>query len=691
MQIGRCCQCDQRVPFVTLKGVQSSDGATQWEWGPGMLDAKTYGASTFVAIAYDQSAVNNLTARGTSIAFQPELDFVSDAYNFNAHISQTIATINGTTGAETTAAIDWLLTDDVNSTGTSGLMLNLNASQQRAGTSDGHLAIIAHVSPAIIHNTRTNVSTTATKTYKLLPHTLQGGDVRFKTRATFSAITAAHNASASAVASAFAAHAEVSSASATGGPWPSAEINLSVTWASASNDIWFIENDATYVISTTPFTISRSTSAACIIIDSSTGDIHSTIPAAAGSGSGSSGDYLLPSASPFPSSTAPRNGGFGDIAAASGRLVFTGAFTPLFGTTQRTVEAWTYSGGSWGQSWVRVSFGARPFLRHLHVEGNAACVSVPRDTYNGTTLSAAVAAVATGSMSYLDPDNVSTDIQPHVRLKTGSSTAFWCFQSVEPVPHFTRLTYTPDALEVSDNSKQLLLGVNRIGAIAGTISGGIVGYASAWGGPASADPVELRDDVVRTSVDSVSLAGTAGFGQYYQLFWPPGTRHGGATEWRLHFRSATLEPVSTSWLAWDATEAQIEAALIALFGENTEGVYSNANVWPFVQAMPDNSVSAFEAGLKIRFLVSSSPTANPYGFIPAQYITRQAIKVQTRYAQQPNSNPVCVWSDTDGSVTWSRNYGSVSGSPAHFPAQMWTDGGSWVWMSGSLVDSDLGP
>jgi hypothetical protein len=689
MQIGRCCQCDQRVPFVTLKGVQSSDGATQWEWGPGMLDAKLYGYSSFVAIAYNQSAVNNLTARGTW--FSPTLDAVSDAYGFNANITQEIATISGTAGTDTAASIDWLLSDKANSTGTSGLMLNLNASQQRAGTSDGHLAIIGHVSPAIVHNTRTSVSTTATKTYKLLPHTLQGGNVRFRTRATYSAITAAHNATAAAVASAFAAHGEVSSASATGGPWPSAEINLSVTWASASNDIWGIENDSTYVISTTPFTVSRQTAAACIVISGSTGDIHSSIPAAAGNGSGSNGDYLLPSAAPFPSSTAARTGVFNGIASAAGRLVFTSQFTPLLGTLQRNVEAWTYSGGTWGQTWVRTSFAAAPTLRHLHVEGNSACVSVPRGTRNGTTLSAAVAAVATGNMSYLDPDNVSTNIQPHVRLKTGSTSAFWSFAAVEPVPHFTQLTYTPDALEVSDNSKQLLLGVNRIGTIAGTISGGIVGYASAWGGPAPANPVELKDGVVRTSVNAVSLAGTAGAGQYYQLFWPPGTRHGGATEWRLAFRATPLDEVATSWLAWDATEAQIEAALIALFNENTEGVYSNANVWPFVQAMPDNSVSAFEAGLKIRFLVSSSPTANPYGFIPARYITRQAIKVQTRYAQQPNSGPVCVWSDTDGSVTWSRNYGSVSGSPAHFPSQMWTDGGSWVWMSGGLVDTDLGP
>jgi hypothetical protein len=689
MQIGRCCQCEQRVPFVTLKGVQSSDGATQWEWGPGMLDAKLYGYSSFVAIAYDQSAVNNLTARGTW--FSPTLDAVSDAYGFNANISQEIATISGTAGTDTTASIDWLLSDEANSTGSSGLMLNLNASQQRAGTSDGHLAIIGHVSPAIVHNTRTSVSTTATKTYKLLPHTLQGGNVTFRTRATSSAITAAHNASASAVASAFAAHGEVSSASATGGPWPLAAINLSVTWASASNDIWAIENDSSYVISTTPFTVSRQTAAACIVISGSTGNIHSSIPAAAGNGTGSSGDYLLPNASPFPSSTAARTGVFNSIASAAGRLVFTSQFTPLFGSLQRSVEAWTYSGGSWGQSWVRTSFAATPILRHLHVEGNSACVSVPRGTHNGTTLSAAVAAVATGNMSYLDPDNVSTGIQPHVRLKTGSTSAFWCFAAVEPVPHATRLTYTPDALEVSDNSTQLLLGVNRIGTIAGTISGGIVGYASAFGGPASADPVELADGVTRTSVDTVSLASTAGIGKYYQIFWPPGTRHGGATEWRLRFRASYATSVYTSWLAWDATEAQIEAAIIALFGENTEGLYTNANVWPIIQATPDNTVAAFEAILKIRFLVSSNPATDPWGFIDPQYITRDAIRVQTRYAQQPNSNPVCVWSDTDGSVTWSRNYGSVGGSPAYYPGQMWTDGGSWVWMSGGLVDTDLGP
>lgn len=689
MQVGRCCQCDQRVPFITLKGLQSSDGVTQWEWGPGMLGAKVYGASTFVAIAYDQAAVNNLTSRGTW--FEPTLDAITDAYGFNANISQDIATISGTAGTDTTAAIDWLLSDEANSTGSSGLMLNLNVAQQPAATSDGHLAIIGHVSPAIIHNTRTSVSTTATKTYKLLPHTLQGGNVTFKTRATYSAITAAHNASASAVASAFAAHGEVSSASATGGPWPLAAIDLSVTWASASNDIWAIENDSTYVISTTPFTVSRQTAAACFVISGSTGDIHSSIPAAAGNGSGSSGDYLLPSAAPFPSSTAARTGVFLDIASASGALVFTSRFQPLFSTPQRNVEAWTYSGGAWSQSWVRTSFAATPIPGHLHVEGNSACVSVPRGTYNGTALSAAVAAVATGSMSYLDPDNVSTGIQPHVRLKTGSTSAAWSFAAVEPVPHFTRLTYTPDALEVSDNTTQLLIGVNRTGTIAGTISGGIVGYASAFGGPASAEPVELPDSVVRTSVITQTPATTAGIGEYYQLFWPPGTRHGGATEWRLRFRANYITSVYTSWMAWDATEAQIEAALIALFGQNTEGLYSNVNVSPFTQATPDNTASAFEVGLKVMFLVSSNPATDPWGFIDPQYITRDAIRVQTRYAQQPNSNPVCVWSDTDGSVTWSRNYGSVSGSPAYFPTQMWTDGGSWVWMSGSLVDTDLGP
>ncbi len=692
MQIGRCCTCEQRTAIVQLKGLASSTGTTQWEWGPGFAISKVYGSTEFVAIGYDNTATDNLSvmAQGFYLVY----DAGTDSYNFNARYADDIELIDGTDGSSTTSGIDWLLV--AHAQGTESYAFVVNAQLQNTdGLSTGNLVSRGNVAPTVVFNSRTNVSTTASKTYKLLPHTQRGGNVNFKTSKNAQTVSAAHNATASAVASAFAAVSDVSSASATGGPWPYSAINLSVTWAHSDGDIGEVSVDSTYVIQTTPTTVSRKTAAAAFVISASTGAIHSSIPHALGNGLGSSGDYLMPSALPSPSSTAPRTGELLSLAAAaSGAIAAEGEFFPAGGTYQQTVEAWTESGGTWSQSWVKevnTSPPGRIRSKNLHVENDAACVSVPFGNYNGTEACAAVVAMGTGTASYFTADNGNTGKWSITQLQTGSSSARWTYNSILQTTGPTN-DYTPGAIEAVDGTNKLHFGINGPGFIFGTQSGTVFAMASRWT-PTAADstPVELWGITTRTFVDSITLASTAASVYRVRVYWPLGWRAGGSTEWRFVYRAGYFDIQTTGWLAWDATEAQIEAAIIALFGENTEGLYSNVNLWPLTVESPDNTAAAFEVGLDMQYLTSGDPS-DPFGFIPAKYVLRrQNLRIETRYYQQPNTSSVCSFDASDGSVNWSRMYGTIGGQDAPFFARGWADGSSWVWLSGGAVDSDLLP
>jgi len=699
MQAGRCCQCKGGERSVTLKGLQASDGVTQWEWGPGWKAARVYGSTDFVALTHDNTTGNNVAATVSGNRFRASYNTGSDSYVNNSRRGVTIADIDGTAGTDTTTAVDWIL--DIYSPDYPQ-SVNLFGGGDSAGLSGGEMAINGHVAPAVEFVTKTNLTTTATKVYEFLPHTQQAGNIYLKTARGFgtslslqSTVTVAHNSTAAAMATAVAAASDVSSASATGGPWPHSAITLTVTFANADGHIDHMLNDTRYVVATFPSTIYRSTAAAVFTIDPSTGGIASDVGYLMGNGSGSSGDFLLPSGLPFPTTTTPRTAGAYSIeAAASGRFVCQSQGATS-GTFQRTLEAWSYSGGTWSQDWVRLHNTSSVRTRGMHVEDDTACVSVLCGVYGGNRTVALKFDVSTNTRSQLDGGNVTLDTWSLTRLNSGSSAGRHTYRAQVVVPDTGGAQYyTEDAHDVNDGTDNWHLGVGEAGYIYGTVTGNVVGEPRQKLAPPSAGPSELRTDqgfnTRRIQFASFTPSGSAANGLAVSWYWPPGFRSGGTTEWRLGWDEPGAATVYTSWLAWDATEAQIEAAIIGALGENTEGVYSNVNLWALGKTQPDNTCAAYEAGLYIQFLTSPDPDNNPFGFIDSRRLTavRDRHRIEFRNYQEQAPHSVAAWSTADGGVTWSRYYGFVGTQPITWLRRAWCDGGSWVWLAGPVVDPD---
>lgn len=694
MMLGRCCICERTVKLVNLKGFDAADGSTLWEYGLAGMYCLQYGADQFFAIKHDAT----ITANKFGIWAQ-ETTFFEIPVRIGGSLpavyaeTLTVVTIDASDGTEADSSTleDWYTEPD-QSTATFARMMNARLAQGTvgepftAGLSGGKMAFIGRIEPAVVWDDRTDND--ATKSYRLLPHTQSEGKVYVLTKTNRQTITVDYNDTAAEIVTAFQAVGDVVSATATGGPWPLVGIDLTVTWSAATGDIQGLKRDSTVVVGTAPATASRPVASTAFSVDPATGLLYNTCGHRLGRGNNTAIANLMPQAGPSGNiELAPPRIGADLVVAANDNLV------GLQSQQNQTIECWdasTAGVNGWSRSWAL--FRNTPIvgvtnMAGLQCQNSVFSMTVPRQSYNGTTYAGATVPTSAATPSHWDNDRITTSTTGTERLadhvaRSGDTAYRWCRT---PRRLSTGQTFWFEGIEHSNASADLNLGVSRLFGVTSTRL-----YAVSTGNnqTGSATPVVASGVVTLTTG---TLAGSLATFRQLVFYWP-GTWYKPNTEFRFTFYPGGGSSVATAWIAWPSSEAGVETALTNLFGENTEGVFNNVNVWPTgaPSALDNTDYSLLQQNISIRFAVRPQNN-NPFGHVPSVFINTQA-RIEVRYAQTMTQGDLTAFDAADGDVVWSRYYGDytdpISSQVRQIrPAAAWYRG-DYVWAAGGPVDPE---
>ena len=696
--LGRCCICERKVRLINLKGFNSSTGATLWEYGLAGMYALHYGIDRISAVTHDDTITTPTKYgiwAGEGYFFQTS---ARTGGSLPALYDETLSlvTINGVTGAETSRSLlsDWY-TEVPGSGGNSVTTMNVRLYQgtigdpQVAGLSGGNVAFLGHIEPSVIWSDRTN--NTATKTYRLCPHTQSEGKVYFLTKTSSQTITVNYNDTAASIQAAFAAVGDVVSATATGGPWPLMAVSLTVTWSAATGDIQGLKRDSYATVGTSPNTAQRKTQSLAFTASPSTGLVLNTLGYRLGAGNTTAISDLMPVE--FPSShivvKPPTDGAASPtpyiVAGDSNRVGILGA---------NTLECWDASPtgvNAWNRSWalwlnVTPVGGLGYKATALQCQDATFSISVPRAGYYGGTYSGATIPTSAPTPSHWDNDDISTSTTQGINLaahvaRDGDTAYRWC---ATPRRLSTGQTFYFQGIEHSDDTTRLQLS----GALFGVSSTKLFGISSGSDIVGGSTPESAGTTNVLTSG---TLSGTIATFKRIVFYWP-GRWLKPDTEFRFTFFPSASVPISTAWMSWPGSAAGMETAIIDLFGENTEGVRSNVVVWPFGSppSLDNADFSELQQNLDILFSVSPRNN-NPFGFIPADAINTKT-QIELRNIETMNQGDLTSWSATDGAVQWSRFFGYATHPFTEVdypvrPAKAWYRG-SYVWAAGGPVNPE---
>ena len=748
MMIGRCCKCLEIVP-VTIKGMTASTGITQWEYGPGSVWALHYGADEVTGLVYDADVTADrfVVVAPQQSSFLGVNRPNTGAFVANASESLTLMKLNSTTGVEIESALmSGIFIDEERSTATSWYVLNsLQGSslfQYSVGLSGGDYLLMTTVDPVVEWVDYT--TNTANKEYILHAHTLQGGRVYFRTKTSLEVVTVPFNATAALVKALFEATSDCVSATATGGPWPLSAINLDITWSQATGDISGLRFDSTYTAGgagsclfqwnagtstwvlvsdscnpgpaeepTTsgtydgevragtcpvslppPASATRNTKAVAVVWDTGTGLITSTIGYRFGMGSSSVPAKLISeTAGTVPSySGLPESGVWVDsvVAGASNSVLVIGEGSER----GRTVEAWTV-GATWTRIWQRYANGNLIGGRYARTGGIAqsgkASIDVARRLYNTTEKAGTIVDISAGTFTAFDEPEISTSTLYNNNLGlsqlldgSGTDLLFTAYDRTFDVDtgRGGRITYNLGGSQFKTPSKRLLVGY--VWRVFGSDSDRI--YTTIFPGAA------LNYQRYGPPSNGTAYAGSMSSTYRWRYYMLPEYRLADG-EWRFtfKFRNGTVSGFpnkATAWLDWQCTAADIKAAILAVFPENTEGVVSNVRVNPFgASNVTDNvpAINLLEANLDLH-LNGVGSANNPFGFIPSEYLDDVTIEARNLVAVVA-TNQMAAYSATDASVSWSRQFGTKS-SVTTSPRGGWKRG-TWLIVYGDLSDSEL--
>ncbi len=362
-----------------------------------------------------------------------------------------------------------------------------------------------------------------------------------------------------------------------------------------------------------------------------------------------------------------------------------------------------------GQSWLQVwqtgdpwtldftyntpGQGLGPGALSSHAEADTVLINFPRRTFtdgSAKTRCGATVEVGTGTVVELDNDWKSTntanndnhsgrlfmqDDAPSDVMISGLSRTIRTSGFSWPY-HLQGVSATWE-----DDAKKGLRGPT-IGWNADTI------FCSHFGG---IDITSTRNDVlIQRTIAGQPIAFSGARAYVYEFHTRAGTEFNSAAEFRFRFQSNGLPPLETAWLARTATAADIKAAIIGVFGENTEGVVSNVVVNAFGDppALAHDS-SLLERNLSIQFATQTAASLG-FGLIPPQYVSRPLTNVvlQVRNTADPYSGGFGAYDTSDGSVIWSRNFGTRPDSSIAVNAAGWLQG-DLLYLYGELVVNEL--
>ncbi len=750
MLLGRCCRCKTVEP-VTIKGLTASTGVTEWEYGPGALWAQHYGADRISGVVNEWTANNRAVYVAAMGAFASTPGPRSGgALTATAAQCLKIVKLNSTTGAEVeSATIQGLFAYSAGS-GLSFQTLNATRMASPAGLSGGDYLMAHSIDPAVEWDDYT--TDTANKEYTLHPHTLQGGNVYFRTKTSSETITVPYNATAGTIKTLFESTADCTAATVTGGPWPDAAINLDVTWSQSTGDISGIKFDATYsaggsgsctfqwnagtstwvLVSDTcnpgpaeepvnpgtydgelqpgtcpvsfppPPTGTRDTRAAAVSWSTATGAITSHVGRIFGLGaSGAAATKLITeTAGTVPTvSTLSTSDIEPDLYAGASNSVLVFGYQ---GTNGRTVEGWTV-GSPWSRIWRRYVnadawAGRWAWAAGLAQSGKVA-VCVRRRIYDSSEKAGTIADIAAGTFTEFDESEVSTTASldnnaAFSRLLDGSSTdrlaSAYERRFVPTTSPTATKEYNLGGSQFKTPTKKLLLGFTWYGNH-GADADRI--YVSVDSFAHDTTPV-LWSNVNNTqgpTVGGVAFAGSVSRTYRWRWYTGPSERYN-AGEFRILFRPQAgtgLANKTTAWLDWQCSGTDIVNAVLALFPENTEGVVSNVRVNPFgATNVTDNSPAISLFEANIDIHFQASSS---FGFIDARYVTTGRVSIEVRSLSTfPSTGGLVAYSATDASVVWSRNYGSTASPAKTYPSPQggWLRG-SRLYVYGNVVDNEL--
>ena len=748
MMIGRCCRCREVKP-VTIKGFTASTGVTQWEYGPGSLWALHYGADEVTGIVFDADLTPNRFLQQATAGYfiGVEARPISGAYAANAAESLTLTKLNSTDGTVIESALMAGVFTDSNSRADSWHFFGGSRQTEDfltpfpVGLSGGDYLLPGSIDPIVEWIDYT--TNTANKEYKLHAHTLHGGNVYFRTKTSSEVITVPHNATAGIIKAAFEATADCVSATATGGPWPLAAINLDITWSQATGDIGALKFDSTYTAGgagtctfqwnagtstwvlvsdscdpgpaeepttsgtydgelragTCPVsfppkpTATRRTRSVAITWDTGTGLISSTIGYRFGMGNNSAPSKLISeTAGTVPSySGLPQSRVWADsfVAGAGNSVMVVGEGPDP--ARARTVEAWTVA-PTWSRIWQRYANGDLWSYRYAFAErfstSGKVSISVPRRLYNTTEKCGTIADIVGGTFTAFDEPEISTSTlyannAAVSNLMDGSSTNLvftWYDRSFDAGGRGGVINYNLGGSQFKTPSKRLLIGS---GFVFGYDADRIYTHAplNGFGWKTQAPPT-----------NGTAFAGSMSRTYRWQFYSLPWARAADG-EWRFTFkyRNGSVSGFpnkATAWLDWQCTAADIKTAILAVFPENTEGVVSNVRVNPFgASNVTDNvpAINLLEANLDLH-LNGVGSLNNPFGFIPAEYLG-SGVAIETRNGTVFASGNMVAYSATDASVSWSRNFGTKSTTTTGAIGG-WKRG-TWLIAYGDLSDNEL--
>lgn len=462
-----------------------------------------------------------------------------------------------------------------------------------------------------------------------------------------------------------------------------------------------------------PTSGTRDTRASAISWDTGTGAINNTVATRFGLGSGSVPSKLISeTAGTVPTVTTLANSGIeSDIYAGASNSVLVFGYG---GTNGRTVEGWTV-GSTWSRIWQRYANGdlwagryawAKPDSGAVDnvvlAQSGKLAVCVKRRIYDTTEKAGTVADIAAGTFTAFDEPEVSTST-----LYDNNAA----FSMLLDGSGSDRLVYSYDRLFSPSTSPSSVIRYNLGGSQFKTPSKRLLLGFAAWGFPLyGVDSNRIytsctsfsNGTTVRTwnntaNTEPPSSTGTAYAGSisrtYRWRFYSYPEERYNAGEWRLKFvpsASSGLPTKTTGWLDWQCSSADVVNAVLAVFPENTEGVVSNIRVNPFgASNVTDNSpsIGLIEANIDLHFQGAST-----LGFIDTRYLNRpSSVVVEVRsLSTYTTSGGIAAWSATDGSVIWSRNFGTTA-SPAKTYAEA-TGGwlrGSRLYVYGPVVDNEL--
>jgi hypothetical protein len=676
MHMGRCCQCSKKTA-VTLKRFGGTDGVTDWEYGPGYLWSPQYGAGYITGVVPDLSPTINryviATSPGGTSAFPDRSTASVSANAFDAFTITKIDISDGSVNAS--ATLEGVFASQAFAS--SVALLYPATFTESATLSGGDWVVLGQRPPQIeLDDYTTNP---ATKNYTFHAHTMQAGNVVFTTRTSSDTITLPYNCTAANCKTQIETSGDVSSATVTGGPWPHAKLDVTVTWNGTGDDFADVTPDATYTVGLG----TRSVMGTATAYSPSTGLITSSVGYIFGNGSGVSASLLISQFGTVPSTTDPAAGPIYHLVA--------GPSDDLIIESDNQFIQGVSVGAPWSILWSKQdNLGVT--VRWQHAEGGTVALpsggrvdfTTPAKSRNGVLI-----AVTAGTVTEIDdslPDILKRVDGGRVGFVAEEGTAtnrHLIAHSVEFTDPDYAVTFRhrPDGKDVeTPSADEYCTSINFALPTGHADSSSLLGIHSA------VDPMFNYDPPASSPTN---WAGSASYAMVHKIYCYTGP-YENATEWRIRFQGAGIYPTAYSdWIAWNATAATIKTAILVAFPENTEGVVSNVQVNPFgAPAALDNTSGLLNRGLELGFAGGFVADVTTFGFIPIAQVRKDKIRIETRTVDDRYGNGIVLIDHSDASETWSRAWGTVGGSTVGFPTRQWLRGGN-VYAYGQIVDNDL--